>query len=110
MRMSWFRTWKEYDLDELKKSLLIVGDSAADCASCKCLGLSYQSVQTCPECGVTFKYISSRSSRGNSPERYRWVRRIKGKRPDLVFIDFDDYKKWTGRSQAYELLGGEEPD
>ncbi len=95
------RVWKSLPLDEIKSSLLIVGDSSGDCSSCKALGLSYEKHKNCPECGVPFKYIASRSK-----DRYRWAGRIADKRPDLIFIDYDDYKKWTGKSQAYELLGG----
>ena len=107
MSKDWLRVWKQFSVEEIKQSLLIIGDLSADCYACKELGLHYDSVKTCPNCGITFRFVTSRQAAGNAPTRYRDVRRITSRRPDLVFIDYDDFKKLTGKSQAYELLGGE---
>lgn len=90
------RVWKEIEVEDLSKHLLIVGLLTGDCASCKELGIDYASAKTCPACGVTFKYIASRSKE---------VRKILHKRPDLIFIDFEDYKKATGSLKARNLFG-----
>ena len=110
MSKDWLRVWKQFSLDEVKQSLLIVGDLTADCGSCREFGLHYDSVKTCPNCGAPFRFVTSRQAAGNAPTRYRDVQRITSRRPDLAFIDYDDYKKLTGKSQAYELLGGTEPE
>lgn len=109
-KKDWMRCWKQFSVDEIKKSLIIIGDLTADCYACKEVGLRYDSIQTCPNCGVTFRFVSSRQAAGNAPTRYRDVQRITSRRPDLTFIDFDDFKKLTGKSQAYELLGGDPPE
>ncbi|MBI4397797.1 MAG: hypothetical protein HY586_01575 [Candidatus Omnitrophica bacterium] len=109
-KKDWLRVWKQYSVEEIKKSLLIIGELSADCYACKELGLHYDSVKECPNCGIPFRFVTSRQAAGNAPSRYRDVGRITSRRGDLIFIDYDDFKKLTGKSQAYELLGGEPPD
>jgi len=41
MANAFLRVWKKFSLNEIKQSLLIIGDLAADCAACRELGLSY---------------------------------------------------------------------
>jgi len=107
MANDFLRVWKKFSLKEIKQSLLIIGDLAADCAACRELGLSYEKTKTCPQCGVEFRFVTSRPASGNSSDRFRWVRRLSEKRPDLTFIEYDDFKKSTGRSQARQILGGD---
>lgn len=80
------RVWKEVDIKEVSEHLLIVGASTGDCSKCRELGINYSTVKTCPKCGTDFRYIASRNKE---------IRKIKEKRPDLIFIDFEDYKKET---------------
>ncbi len=90
------RVWTKIDISDVMAHLLIVGESTGDCAKCRELGINYSEATTCPKCGTPFKYITSRT---------REVTRIKNKRPHLVFIDFDDYKKATGKLKARGLFG-----
>ncbi|MFC1509779.1 hypothetical protein ACFL60_08885 [Candidatus Omnitrophota bacterium] len=89
------RVWKEFDVEDIAKHLLVVGDLTGDCSGCRALGIDYSKETSCPKCGTDFKYIATRT---------RETRRIKVKRPDLVFVDFDDYKKAWGRIKAKRLL------
>jgi hypothetical protein len=89
------RVWKEFDIGDISKHLLIVGDITGDCSSCRQLGIDYSTAKSCPKCGTDFKYIATRT---------RETRRIKHKRPDLIFIDFEDYKKAAGKIKARDLL------
>lgn len=89
------RVWKEFDAADVSKHLLIVGLLTADCSNCRELGLDYSAVKTCPKCGVDFKYIASRSKE---------IKKIKNRRPDLIFIDLEDYKKATGAIKAKDLF------
>lgn len=93
------RVWKRFDLQEISNQLLIVGDLTGDCAKCKTLGINYGTAKTCPGCGTSFKYISSRS---------REIAKIITKRPDLVFIDFDDYKRAMAKIKAKDLFFSKE--
>jgi len=89
------RVWKEFDIDEVSKHLLIVGESAGDCSNCRELGINYLAAKSCPKCGNDFKYVASRTHE---------TRKIKNKRPDLIFIDLEDYKKVTGKIKAKDLF------
>ncbi|MBU4313082.1 MAG: hypothetical protein KJ706_10270 [Candidatus Omnitrophica bacterium] len=89
------RVWKEFDIKDVSGHLLMVGDLTGDCSSCRHLGIDYSQAKTCPGCGAEFKYIATRT---------RDTRRIKTKRPDLIFIDFEDYKKASGKLRARDLL------
>ena len=85
------RVWKEFDVKDISGHLLIVGLLSADCSNCRELGIKYSNAVSCPKCGVDFKYIATRSKE---------IRKIKEKRPDLIFIDLEDYKKATGFVKA----------
>lgn len=101
---SWIRVWQEKDISEVEKHLLVVGDLKADCANCKELGLDYKSVKTCPKCQTPFSFITSRRFETNPGERFQIVRRLNETRGDLLWIDYDDYKKITGRQRARDFF------
>ncbi|MDP2921928.1 MAG: hypothetical protein Q8O12_06165 [Candidatus Omnitrophota bacterium] len=89
------RVWKEVDIADIAKSLLIIGLSTGDCSNCRELGIDYSSAKACPKCGAVFKYIASRSKE---------IKKIKNKRPDLIFIDLEDYKKVSGSIKAKDFF------
>ena len=101
---SWIRTWAEKDVSEIEKHLLIVGDLKADCASCRELGLDYKTVKKCPRCETAFMYVTSRRFETNPGERFQIVKRLNEIRNDLLWIDYDDYKKLTGRQRARDFF------
>ena len=100
----YIRIWQACDIEELKKHLLIVGDVTADCANCRELGLEYAQLKSCPKCGTVFRFIATRTAGKLDRNRGATVRRIKDRRPDLTFIDYDDYKEITGKQQAREFF------
>ncbi|MBI3306223.1 MAG: hypothetical protein HYZ84_00250 [Candidatus Omnitrophica bacterium] len=104
MSREFLRTYHEYDIEEVKKHLLIWGDLTADCASCRALGLDGYTVKVCPQCSTSFKYITSRRSEEHSSERFQIVRRAKDKRPELIFIDYSDYTKTLGQKKARDFF------
>lgn len=89
------RVWTELDIDEISRHLLVVGEVTADCYNCKEIGLDYVSLKSCPKCNSPFKYIASRSHE---------IKKIKNRRQDLIFIDFDDFKKAAGFIKAKSLF------
>ncbi|MFH1479234.1 MAG: hypothetical protein ABIG92_05630 [Candidatus Omnitrophota bacterium] len=93
--MEFIRVWKDFDIDELSRHLLIVGSASGDCSNCRELGLDYNSIKTCTSCNTEFKYIASRT---------REIAKIKKKRPDLVFVEFEDYKRAIGKKNAKGLF------
>ena len=104
MGREFLRTFQEFDIDDVQKHLLIMGDLSGDCGSCKELGLNTFSVKTCPHCGSEFKYITSRRMDQHPGERFQLARRAKEKRPDLVFIDYTDYSKVLGQKKARDFF------
>lgn len=90
------RIWKDVDMADISGHLLIVGVLTGDCGSCKELGINYATAKACPNCGIEFKYIASRNKE---------IKKIKRKRPDLIFIDIEDYNRVKGLSKAKNLFG-----
>ena len=103
--MTILRVWQTVDLDGVTKHLLIVGELTADCASCRELGINYQELKSCPQCKTDFRFITSRSATGGLRSSAGAVKRIKDRRPDLTFIDYDDYKSITGKQSARDFFG-----
>lgn len=89
------RVWKELEMDDISGHLLIVGESTGDCSNCRELGINYSTATACPKCGSDFKYIASRTHE---------TRKIKNRRPDLIFIEIEDYKRATGKIKAKNLF------
>ena len=104
MSKAFLRIYKSYDLNEIKSSMLIVGDLAADCANCRELGLKVES-ETCPECGAVFKFVSSRRIENHPNERAHIVKRLKTLHPDKDLIDLGDYEKHLHQKKARDFLG-----
>lgn len=100
----YIRVWQPCDIEGITKHLLIVGDITADCASCRELGIPYAQAKTCSKCGTEFRFITARNAGGLHKDRGGTVKRIKERRPDLTFVDYDDYKEITGKQQARDFF------
>ena len=100
----YLRVWQACDVQEIGRHLLVVGDVTADCAACRELGIDYASAKNCPKCGTVFRFIASRSAGVLDRGRGATVRRIKQRRPDLTFIDHEDYKEVTGKQSARDFF------
>ncbi|MBI4394792.1 MAG: hypothetical protein HY583_01205 [Candidatus Omnitrophica bacterium] len=103
---AWLRIWAEKELTDVEKHLLIIGDAKGDCASCRELGLDYKTVKQCPHCQTNFTYVTCRRFETHPLERFQIVKRLSEARNDLVWIDYDDYKKLTGRQKARDFFSG----
>ena len=100
----YLRVWQACNTEEIAKCLLVVGDVTADCSACRELGIDYSKEKNCPQCGVQFHFIASRNTGRLDANRGGTVKRIKDRRPDLTFIDYEDYKEITGKQQAREFF------
>lgn len=98
------RSWKAFRIDDVKTHLLILGDSYGDCASCRQLGMDPWKATECAGCHTKFNFIASRRSITHPGERFSIAKRILEKRPDLQFIDFDDYQKAVGNQTARDFF------
>ena len=99
------RTYRQYNIEEVKAHLLIMGDLSGDCGACRALGIDSYTAVSCPQCGTPFKYATSRRLEANPGERFQWARRAHERRPDLVLIDYTDYSKTIGQKKARDFFG-----
>lgn len=105
MSRSFMRVWMEGDPSEISKKLLIAGELFSTCGNCKCLGLDFQTSKVCPECHATFEYVTALKATSASSEKFYWIKKIRAARPELCFIDYDDFKKGQDLKRARDILG-----
>ena len=99
----YLRVFKPFDIEEVRKQLILMGDLSADCGACKEIGLD-MNLKNCPHCGVIFKYATSRRLENNPGERFSWAKRTQERRPDLILIDYTDYSKTIGQKKARDFF------
>lgn len=104
MSREYLRAWQQFDIEEVEKHLLILGDVTADCATCRELGIPYLGARECPKCKTIFRFVTSRRLESHPGERFQIVSRLHEKRPDLTFIDYEDYKRTLGRKKARDFF------
>jgi len=87
------------DIDSVKEHLMIAGDLSASCSKCNHVGIKIDMTE-CPGCHTEFRYIGFRNIKDNMPKMLN----LSESRPQLAFIDFDDFKKMTGALKAQEFF------
>lgn len=92
------RVWKELDLRDIEKHLIVVGELSSECFSCHKVGLDLKA-KTCPNCGVNFKYMGFRRK-----AQMGFLYKVREEWPEIVFIDFEDFKKALGKRDARKIL------
>jgi len=95
---AFIRIWKEFDVEEIKKSLFVIGELSGECFNCHNMGIPIDN-KACPFCNTKFKFIAFRRKVNQSV-----INRFKIKHPDSVFIEFDDFKKSIDRDKARKIL------
>jgi len=95
---NFIRVWEEVNIQEIEKTLIVIGELSAECFSCHKIGIDSKA-HVCPACGTNFKYVGFRRRVEGS-----YLHRIKEEMPYAVFIDFDDFKKAVGKKEARKLL------
>ncbi len=104
MARDYIRVFQELDIEDIKNHLILWGDLTSDCASCRMLGIDISTAQNCPQCNTQFKYVTSRRLENQSGERFHLAKRMREKRPDLLFIDYTDYTKILGQKKARDFF------
>ena len=94
----YIRVWEELDLADVEKHLIVAGDLSAECFCCHKVGIGLKA-KACPDCAAFFKYMGFR--RKVQPS---YLRKVKEELPRIVFIDFEDFKKFLGKRNARKLL------
>ena len=99
MTQRFIRIYKKLDVNEVGRHLMIYGALSASCANCKTLGLKIDTLK-CPQCQTDFKYISFQNVKDHLPK----MQRLHDERPELIFVDYEDFKKQSGAIKAEEFL------
>jgi len=95
---AFIRTWRALDIEEIKKSLFVIGEVSGECFNCHNMGISLDDT-VCPFCGTRFKFIAFRRKVNQHA-----INRFKLKHHNSVFIEFDDFKKSIDRDKARKIL------
>ena len=93
------RVYKNLDIHHIKAHLLIWGELSANCSQCNGVGLKLDEKQ-CPQCHTDFKYITFRNIKDHLPK----INELHHERPDLVLVDYEDFKRISGALKAEEFL------
>jgi len=99
MGQHFIRVYQSLDIEELKKHLLIYGDLSANCANCQAIDIKLTATR-CPECQTEFKYVAFRNLRSHLAK----LPRLQQERPDVIFIDHDDFQHHWGAWKAKNFL------
>jgi hypothetical protein len=98
MGKSFIRAYKEFDIEDVSKHLLIFGELLATCNNCSKLGLAL-STRTCPECKTEFRYATFSSSKDKESQMHKIANMT-----DLIFVDYDDFKRMAGKLKAKDFF------
>ena len=99
--MEYMRIWEEIDIEDIQNHIIMVEDKYGHCPGCKQIGIELKDLKKCPGCGRDFKYATSKDAKGGKVDI---VSRTRKKLPDLVFVDYDDYERITGKKKAESLF------
>jgi len=99
MSDKFIRVYQKLNIDEIKEHLLVFGTLSAQCANCQETDINLSKAM-CPKCGNSFCYIAFRNVREHLPKLHK----IAQERPEIKFIDYDDYKREIGTQKARNFL------
>ncbi|MFZ5800421.1 MAG: hypothetical protein ACOY3D_03460 [Candidatus Omnitrophota bacterium] len=99
MKKQIIRVWKELDVEDIQDHLLVLGELSGSCNKCSEVGLK-ECLNACPKCGTDFRYVAFRSPETNFPK----LMKLKESRPDLIFVDYNDFKRVAGSLKAKEFF------
>lgn len=94
------RVYKKFYIDEVKAHTLLYGALAGSCANCQCLDVKLDKLK-CPSCGHDFKYIAFNNPRENMPK----ILRLLQEHPEVMIIDYEDFKKAEGELKIRDIFG-----
>jgi len=99
MSDKFIRVYKKLDFTYIKSRLLIYGALSGNCAACKAMDIKLDA-RSCPQCKTEFSYIAFMNVKDHLPKMLR----LNDERPDLVFVDYEDFKKIEGAIKAENFL------
>ena len=99
MSKKFLRVYKEIDVKTIKPNLLVYGDVSGVCENCHKVDIKLD-LTHCPGCQTEFKFIAFRNIMVHFPK----VQKLFSERPQVMIIDFDDYRRNLGAMKAQEFL------
>ncbi len=94
------RIYKKFYVDEVKAHLMTYGALSGMCANCRNMDVKLDMAK-CPQCSHEFKYIAFQNVKDHMPKMLRLAQ----ERPQILFIDYDDFKRIEGEEKAKGILG-----
>lgn len=98
MAKKFIRVYQKLDFNDVRQHTMLYGDLAASCAHCNALDIRITE-SICPECRTEFKYVAFRNVKSHLPK----IEKLLNENPNIVIIDFDDYKRGQAESRAEEF-------
>ncbi|MDO8580148.1 MAG: hypothetical protein Q7S13_01555 [Candidatus Omnitrophota bacterium] len=93
------RVYAKYDVAKIAPHLLIYGDLSGACGHCQATDIKLDT-KDCPQCGNAFRYVAFRNVKSHIPKIYKLIE----ERPEVIIVDFDDFKRETGAAKAQEFF------
>ncbi|MBF0618985.1 MAG: hypothetical protein HQL19_02330 [Candidatus Omnitrophica bacterium] len=94
------RLYHNLEFDEVKSHTLEYGVLSGVCSKCKNIDVKLDAT-ACPQCATPFKYIAFQNVREHIPKMLR----IQAERPNVFFLDYQDFKRVEGEQRARNILG-----
>lgn len=100
MSEAYVRMWKQVDLKEITKHLIIIDDLYGMCANCKEVGLNFVKNTKCPKCGTNFLYLATK----NYKEIPKILKRIQLENLPYTILEKEDWEKATSKNTLNSLF------
>ncbi len=97
---SYIRIWKQVDLKEITKHLMIIDDIYGMCANCKEIGLNFVKNTKCPKCGTNFLYLTTK----NYKEIPKILKRIQLENLPYTLLEKEDWEKASSKNALNSLF------
>ena len=101
--MELIRVWKEFDIKDIDSHLVIVDDIQGYCPKCKATGIKYDAIKNCIQCGIEFKYVTTRENL-HTHAGQNILNKIRKYASGMIFIDYSDYKHAVDKKKASDLF------
>ena len=99
MAEKFIRVYQNLDVHKIKPHILIYGDLGGACGHCNAIDIKLESPR-CPSCQNDFKFVTFRNIKTHIPK----VVRLLEQNPQMIIVDFEDYKQSEGANKAKEFF------
>lgn len=100
MAKQMMRVYQHLEFDSIREHTLEYGALSGVCSKCKHLNIKLDMI-ACPSCQTSFKYIAFQNIKEHLPK----MSKIVHERADVVFIEYQDFKRIEGEIRARHILG-----